>query len=66
LSVSIALLSVFDQAGRWVLTIAPTRQKQTVTIERSVLGGPTAIGTFKHLPPMLTLKYNILGFGYRF
>jgi outer membrane protein len=38
-------------------------QRQTVTIERSVLGGPTAIGTFKHLPPILTLKYNILPYG---
>lgn len=35
-------------------------QKQTVTVEHSALGGPTAIGTFKHLPPTLTLKYNFL------
>ena len=35
-------------------------QKQTVTVERSVLGGPTEIGSFKHLPPVLTAKYNFL------
>jgi outer membrane protein len=35
-------------------------QSQTVTVEKSALGGPTAIGTFKHLPPTLTLKYNFL------
>lgn len=35
-------------------------QKQTVTVEHSALGGPTAIGTFKHLPPTLTLKYDFL------
>ncbi|HUI60593.1 MAG TPA: OmpW family outer membrane protein [Steroidobacteraceae bacterium] len=35
-------------------------QKQTVTVEKSALGGPTVLGTFKHLPPTLTLKYNFL------
>jgi outer membrane protein len=35
-------------------------QKQTVTLQKSALGGPTAIGTFEHLPPTLTLKYNFL------
>jgi outer membrane protein len=35
-------------------------QKQTVTVEHSALGGPTPIGTFRHLPPTLTLKYNFL------
>ena len=35
-------------------------QKQTVTVEHSALGGPVAIGTFKHLPPTLTAKYNFL------
>jgi outer membrane protein len=35
-------------------------QKQTVTVEKSALGGPTAIGTFKHLPPTLLAKYNFL------
>lgn len=34
-------------------------QSQTVTVEKSALGGPAAIGTFKHLPPILTVKYNI-------
>ena len=33
-------------------------QSQTVTVEKSALGGPTDIGTFKHLPPILTAKYN--------
>jgi len=35
-------------------------QKQTVTVEKSALGGPTEIGTFKHLPPTLTVKYNFI------
>jgi outer membrane protein len=35
-------------------------QKQTVTVQKSALGGPTAIGTFEHLPPTLTLKYDFL------
>ena len=35
-------------------------QKQTVTVEQSALGGPTNIGTFKHLPPTLTAKYDFL------
>ncbi len=35
-------------------------QTQTVTVEKSVLGGPTNIGTFKHLPPTLTAKYNFM------
>lgn len=35
-------------------------QKQTVTVEKSALGGPTPIGTFNHLPPTLTLKYGFL------
>lgn len=34
-------------------------QSQRVTVEKSALGGPAAIGTFKHLPPILTLKYNL-------
>jgi outer membrane protein len=33
-------------------------QSQTVTVEKSALGGPVDIGTFKHLPPILTGKYN--------
>jgi len=35
-------------------------QSQTVTVEHSALGGPTDIGTFKHLPPILTAKYDFL------
>lgn len=36
-------------------------QKHTVTVHESALGGPVAIGTFKHLPPTLTVKYRPLG-----
>jgi outer membrane protein len=35
-------------------------QTQQVTVEKSALGGPTPIGSFKHLPPILTAKYNFL------
>ena len=35
-------------------------QSQTVTVEKSALGGPANIGTFKHLPPILTVKYNFI------
>jgi outer membrane protein len=42
-------------SGELVLTYPQT---QTVTVEKSALGGPMAIGTFKHLPPFLTVKYN--------
>jgi len=35
-------------------------QSQTVTVEKSALGGPVDIGTFKHLPPVLTAKYNFM------
>ena len=35
-------------------------QSQTVTVEKSALGGPTNLGTFKHLPPVLTMKYDFL------
>src|SRR5581483_2134425 len=35
-------------------------QSQTVTVEKSALGGPAALGTFKHLPPVLTVKYGFL------
>lgn len=35
-------------------------QTQQVTVEKSALGGPTGIGSFKHLPPILTAKYNFL------
>lgn len=33
-------------------------QKQTVTVEKSALGGPTSLGSFRHLPPILTIKYG--------
>ena len=33
-------------------------QKHDVTVEKSVLGGPVKIGTFKHLPPTLSLQYH--------
>jgi outer membrane protein len=33
-------------------------QKHDVTVEESVLGGPVKIGTFKHLPPTLSLQYH--------
>jgi len=35
-------------------------QSQTVTVEQSALGGPANIGTFKHLPPTLTVKYGFM------
>jgi outer membrane protein len=33
-------------------------QKHDVTVEKSVLGGPVKIGSFKHLPPTLSLQYH--------
>jgi outer membrane protein len=42
-------------ATELVLTVP---QKQTVTVEQSALGGPVAIGSFKHLPPSLMLQYH--------
>ena len=33
-------------------------QKQRVTVQQSALGGPTDIGSFKHLPPTLMLQYH--------
>lgn len=35
-------------------------QKQEVTIEQSALGGPTKIGTFKHLPPSLMAQWHFI------
>lgn len=35
-------------------------QKQDVRLEHSALGTPANIGSFKHLPPTLTAKYNFL------
>ncbi len=44
---------------RWSAELVLTYpQTQTVTVEHSALGGPIDIGTFKHLPPTLTAKYN--------
>jgi outer membrane protein len=44
-------------AAELVLTVP---QKQTVTVEQSALGGPVQIGTFKHLPPTLSVQYHFL------
>jgi len=33
-------------------------QQQNVTVMQSALGGPTKIGSFRHLPPILTLQYH--------
>lgn len=33
-------------------------QEHDVTVQKSALGGPVTIGTFKHLPPTLTLQYH--------
>lgn len=33
-------------------------QQQDVTVMQSALGGPTKIGSFRHLPPILTLQYH--------
>lgn len=42
-------------AAELVLTVP---QKQRVTVQQSALGGPTDIGSFKHLPPTLMLQYH--------
>lgn len=33
-------------------------QQHDVTVTQSALGGPTKIGSFRHLPPTLTLQYH--------
>lgn len=33
-------------------------QQHDVTVMQSALGGPTKIGSFRHLPPILTLQYH--------
>jgi outer membrane protein len=33
-------------------------QQQDVTVMQSAVGGPTKIGSFRHLPPILTLQYH--------
>jgi outer membrane protein len=48
-------------ASNWSSELVLTYpQLQRVTVEKSALGGPTAIGTFRHLPPTLTVKYDFL------
>lgn len=42
-------------AAELVLTVP---QKHDVTVQQSALGGPVSIGSFKHLPPTLTLQYH--------
>ena len=42
-------------AAELVLTVP---QKHRVTVMQSALGGPTDIGSFKHLPPTLMLQYH--------
>jgi outer membrane protein len=42
-------------AAELVLTVPQTN---TVTVQRSVLGGPADIGTFKYLPPTLMAQYH--------
>lgn len=44
-------------AAELVLTVP---QKHRVTVMQSALGGPTGIGTFKHLPPTLMLQYHFI------
>ena len=44
-------------AAELVLTVP---QKHRVTVMQSALGGPTDIGSFKHLPPTLMLQYHFI------
>lgn len=44
-------------AAELVLTVP---QKHRVTVLQSALGGPTDIGSFKHLPPTLMLQYHFI------
>lgn len=53
--VDISYFFTRNVAAELVLTYP---QKHDVTVERSVLGGPVKIGTFKHLPPTLSLQYH--------
>jgi outer membrane protein len=53
--VDISYFFTKNLAAELVLTYP---QKHTVTVERSALGGPVDIGSFKHLPPTLTLQYH--------
>lgn len=46
-------------AKNWAAELVLTYpQRHDVTVEQSALGGPVKIGTFKHLPPTLTLQYH--------
>jgi len=46
-------------APNWSVELVLTYpQSQTVTVEKSALGGPVDIGAFKHLPPVITAKYG--------
>lgn len=47
-------------AAELVLTVP---QKHRVTVMQSALGGPTDIGSFKHLPPTLMLQYHFIPHG---
>lgn len=53
--VDISYFFTKNLAAELVLTYP---QKHEVTIQNSVLGGPIEIGTFKHLPPTLSLQYH--------
>jgi outer membrane protein len=46
-------------AKNWAAELVLTYpQEHDVTVQESVLGGPATIGTFKHLPPTLSLQYH--------
>lgn len=46
---------------RWsVEVIASPLLEHSVTVEQSALGGPTRIGSFKHLPPTFSAQYRFL------
>jgi len=44
----------------WSSELVLAYDSARVTLEKSALGGPTDLGTFRYLPPILTLKYNFL------
>ena len=46
-------------AKNWAAELVLTYpQKHDVTVQESALGGPVKLGSFKHLPPTLTLQYH--------
>lgn len=53
--VDISYFFTKNVAAELVLTYP---QKHDVTVEESALGGPVKIGSFKHLPPTLSLQYH--------